>query len=130
MNDLQCWKCGEMLADVGLPLRRLEECGACNADLHVCRMCTFYDPSVASSCREPTADEVSDKERSNFCGYFQPMPRAYHPRDESQAATSRSKLEALFGVESSPGRTSSSDADAARERLNDLFGSKPGERKE
>ena len=71
---LSCWKCGHALDDVPLPLRRRDECPACGTDLHVCRMCEFYDPSVAKSCREPIAEEVTDKERANFCDYFRGRP--------------------------------------------------------
>ena len=34
-HDLVCWKCGASLAALTLPLRRLEECPACHAELHV-----------------------------------------------------------------------------------------------
>ena len=33
-------------------------------------MCRFYDTRKAKSCAEPVADEVQDKQRANFCGYF------------------------------------------------------------
>ena len=60
-HDLVCWKCGASLAELTLPLRRLEECPECRSELHVCRMCVEYDTRVAKHCREPTAEEVSDK---------------------------------------------------------------------
>ncbi|TLZ22410.1 MAG: hypothetical protein E6K29_19320 [Gammaproteobacteria bacterium] len=46
-HDLVCWKCGAALAELSLPLRRLDECPRCHAELHVCRMCVDYDTSVA-----------------------------------------------------------------------------------
>jgi hypothetical protein len=52
-NALICWKCGASLAELPLPLGRLAECLACHAELHVCRMCEFYDPRVTNSCDEP-----------------------------------------------------------------------------
>lgn len=85
------------LVDYTLPLRRVEECRSCRAELHVCRMCEFYDVSVAKHCREPIADEVKDKERANFCDYFRPTPTAYRPGDESAADRARAELDALFG---------------------------------
>src|SRR5437764_1378590 len=33
-HDLVCWKCGAPLAELTLPLRRLEECPQCHAELH------------------------------------------------------------------------------------------------
>ncbi len=96
-HGLRCWKCGHSLEELSLPLRRLEECPACAAELHVCRMCEFYDTGVAKHCREPVADEVKDKIRANFCDYFKPTPQAYRPGDSSAAERARSELEALFG---------------------------------
>ena len=91
-----CWKCGASLADLSLPFSRREECRACRAELHVCRMCRFYDTRKAKSCAEPVADEVNDKQRANFCGYFEPAPGRFQP---GGAATEpgKSALEALFG---------------------------------
>lgn len=34
-------------------------------------MCTFYDQNSYNDCREPSADRVVEKEKSNFCDYFQ-----------------------------------------------------------
>ncbi|HLS80931.1 MAG TPA: hypothetical protein VK025_05960 [Steroidobacter sp.] len=122
-DQLICWKCGASLADYTLPLRRLEECRKCGAELHVCRMCEWYSTAVAKHCREPMAEEVKDKERANFCDYFKPRPDAWtggSPQDS--AARARSELEALFGgpsAESAP-----SPADRARDELEALFGKK------
>jgi hypothetical protein len=96
-HGLKCWKCGASLADYTLPLRRLEECRACGAELHVCRMCEFYDTGKAKHCRETIADEVKDKQRANFCDYFKPTPAAYRPEGMSAAEKARAELEALFG---------------------------------
>ena len=96
-HDLRCWKCGASLADYSLPLRRLEECRACRAELHACRMCQFYDTTKAKSCGEPIAEEVKDKEHANFCDYFQPSPTAWRPAETSAAERARAELEALFG---------------------------------
>lgn len=80
-----------------LPLRRAEECRACRAELHVCRMCEFYDTSKAKHCREPIAEEVKDKVRANFCDYFRPSVAAYRPEQLSAAEQAKAQLEALFG---------------------------------
>jgi hypothetical protein len=85
------------LADYSLPLRRIEECRACRAELHVCRMCEFYHTSKAKHCRETIADEVKDKTAANFCDYFRPTPSAYRPESVSAADRARADLEALFG---------------------------------
>ena len=96
-NGLRCWKCGVSLADYSLPLRRLEECRACHAELHVCRMCEFYDTGKAKHCREPIADEVKDKTHANFCDHFKPKTGAYVPPDTAAIDKSRAALDDLFG---------------------------------
>lgn len=60
-------------------------------------MCADYDVRVAKHCREPIAEEVSDKERANFCGYFAPRGGAFTARDTSAADQARLELEKLFG---------------------------------
>jgi DNA-directed RNA polymerase subunit RPC12/RpoP len=120
-----CWKCGARLEDLLLPVSRYAECRACRAKLHVCRMCEFYDPKVAKQCREPVAEEVHDKERANFCGYFSPNPDAYVASDTGKAAAARADLESLFGLK--PGETdhaAPTREDEARRKLDELFGLK------
>jgi hypothetical protein len=96
-HDLSCWKCGTALAALSLPLRRLDECPACRAELHVCKLCIEYDTRVAKHCREPTAEEVRDKEHANFCDFFKPRAGAYQAPNTAEVAQARSELEKLFG---------------------------------
>jgi hypothetical protein len=117
-DELVCWRCGESLADLPLPLARLAECRACRTELHVCRMCRYYDTSVAKSCREPVADEVSDKERANFCGWFMPRSAAYSPGNERKVADAEAALDALFG---GPPATSAGATGDSTCELEDLF---------
>ncbi len=76
-HDLVCWKCGASRAALTLPLRRLEECPACHAELHVCRMCRVRYASL--HCREPTAEEAHDMTHANFCDHFKLRLAAYVP---------------------------------------------------
>lgn len=117
---LVCWKCGASLEALSLPLRRQDECRACGAELHACRLCEFYDPSVAKSCREPVAEEVKDKTRSNFCDYFRPRAGAFAAAS-GEAERARSELDALFGGQSPAGSSESPDEES-RARLDELFG--------
>jgi hypothetical protein len=116
---LVCWKCGASLERLTLPLRRLEACTACGAELHACRLCEFFDRSVAKSCREPVAEEVRDKEHANFCDYFRPRAGAWQAASD-EAAAAQADLEALFG-----GGPQAPTADAAQQGLEELFGEAP-----
>ena len=108
-----------------MPLSRGARCKACDAAVHVCLMCRFYDSRVAKQCREPVADEVKDKDRPNFCDYLELNPDAYNPADHSGADAAMSDLNALFGLE---GYTAASEPDGtlsqeekSRQQLNELF---------
>jgi hypothetical protein len=120
MTDLVCWKCGASLAELSLPLRRLDECKKCGAELHVCKLCEWYSIAVAKHCREPIAEEVKDKERANFCDYFKPIPGAYSAAGTAESAQSKSALDALFGAPKPTGPAPSA-ADKARADLESLF---------
>jgi hypothetical protein len=120
---LVCWKCGSSLADLTLPLRRLEECRHCHAELHVCKLCEWYSVAVAKHCRETVAEEVKDKERANFCDYFKPKPDVYSAVSLDAASKAKSGLDALFGGSSSPAAEPSA-AERAKAELEALFGKK------
>ena len=60
-------------------------------------MCVDYDTRVAKHCREPTAEEVSDKTHANFCDFFAPRLGAYVAPDTGAIDKSRLELEKLFG---------------------------------
>lgn len=68
---MNCWKCGHRV-DTRERIGFHQLCPRCDWPLHVCRNCTFYDPAYNNQCREPMAERVVDKERSNFCEYFAP----------------------------------------------------------
>lgn len=95
--SLACWRCGASLAALSLPLRRLDVCKQCNAELHVCKLCVEYDIGYAKHCKEPTAEEVRKKDEANFCDYFKPKVGAYVAKDLGEIERSRSALDSLFG---------------------------------
>jgi hypothetical protein len=84
------------LAALTLPLRRLDACKACSAELHVCKMCVEYDVAYAHHCKEPTAEEVRKKDEANFCDHFKPKAGAYVPKDTGETARAMSALDELF----------------------------------
>lgn len=76
-----------------------DTCPACDADLHCCRNCRFYDPAKHNECAETQAEWVRDKEASNYCDYFQPNPvllaKGSGP-GASKQNDARSKFDSLF----------------------------------
>jgi hypothetical protein len=92
-----CWSCR---TDLPYPpaaaVPRESECPNCGRDLHACRNCRHYDPGVNNKCREPNAEWTSERERANFCDFFQlaDSPRGLAGADRS--AEARKKLDDLF----------------------------------
>jgi hypothetical protein len=51
-------------------------CPGCGKQTHVCRNCRFFAPGRANDCQEPIAERVVEKDRANFCDYFEPSDAA------------------------------------------------------
>ena len=96
---IACWRCAGPLGELPRPVPRAATCPGCGADLHVCRLCRFHDPNRSRGCREPVADHVRDRERANFCGYFEPSADAGDGSRETEAQAARAALDALFGLD-------------------------------
>lgn len=127
-DSFSCWKCGEELQNVILPMSRREECHQCSSDQHVCKMCKHFDHN--QRCNEDRAETVSDSEKANFCDYFAPSGKLFDKTGNQKALDAKAKLDALFGDE--PEGTSSNDsnstqkeltpAEIAEQKLRDLLG--------
>ena len=96
-HNLACYRCGASLSALSLPLSRRDQCPDCSADLHVCKMCVSFDNAVPRKCREDGAEDVTDKERPNFCDWFKPSDKAHYPMRKSDADAAQEALAALFG---------------------------------
>ncbi len=121
-DTLHCYRCGQSLAALLLPLSRRDECPQCRVELHVCRMCEDYDPGLSDECAEDDALDVTEKARANFCDYFKPSSKAYSPGEGDAELAARASLRALFADDTaanagtpseSPDSAAASD-DAAR----------------
>jgi hypothetical protein len=89
-----CFRCLKEVA-IKAPPTRNDVCPFCRADLRCCINCAFYDERSYNQCREPQAERVLEKERSNFCDYFRFNESTTEP-DGTKTAFVRDKLEALF----------------------------------
>lgn len=109
MKSIVCHKCQHSWT-YEPPLARKAECPQCTADAHVCLNCAFFDRNAHHECREEQAEWVKEKERSNFCSYFEP---GLGERRSTERLAAQSKLDALFGgakpSESKPGASLQDD---------------------
>ncbi len=70
-TDIYCFSCNTKLElESTDKIGRHEDCPKCRTSLRCCRMCQFYDKLVYNECKEPNAERLLDKEKSNFCSYF------------------------------------------------------------
>lgn len=94
MGRVFCHHC-QKVQDFSEPLGRRDTCNHCGWDLHVCYNCQFYDAKSYNECREPQAERVLEKAKSNFCDYFKAVSAGGvgSAREENEA---KEKLEALF----------------------------------
>lgn len=129
---------------------RRDDCPHCGAELHACLNCALYDPNLSRGCREPQADDVREKERANFCGWFEFRQGSGDEADPGEAA--RAAAAAFFGggmeKKSNPMRglldareapapnpmarffePERKDGDAEREKANDAFDGLLGRKK-
>lgn len=119
-DNLQCWQCGAPLVDLIFPVSRREECAACRAEIHVCRMCRHFRPSHREWCAEDRAEPPASAETANFCDYFTISAGAW--QDPSTAdAGARQQLDALFGGEVAGTTDAAAPSDPAH-ALKNLFG--------
>lgn len=124
MMDLVCWRCGASLKDIPTPLTRLAQCKSCGADLHVCRLCKFYNPNHLEKCDHDMAEPAREVDVANFCHYFRPRPDACNTQEKSRADDAMAQLKALFGDtevthKSNQNKDASKEADKAK--FDDLF---------
>jgi len=87
-----CWSCGSELRAVDYPREGI--CASCSKQTHVCRNCKFFEPGRANDCQEPIAEAVHEKDRANFCDYFEPTRLAYRPKADADAL--KSAADSLF----------------------------------
>jgi hypothetical protein len=126
MTGLVCWRCGASLKDIPTPFTRLAQCKACGADLHVCRLCKFYNPGHFEKCDHDMAEPAREVDIANFCHYFRPKPNAYNPREKSRADDAMAQLKALFGETEDNDKDTSAqatdqDEPSAKQKFEDLF---------
>jgi hypothetical protein len=60
-------------------------------------MCIHFDARVIRQCREDGAEDVTDKQRPNFCDWFVPSDKAFDADRKFESDAAKDALDALFG---------------------------------
>lgn len=91
---MYCHHCGEEIR-LQHKLGRQETCPKCESVLHCCLNCRFFDEVAYHQCRESQTEWVQDKRMANFCDYFEPGDKKGQS-SSSKAEEARKKLDQLF----------------------------------
>jgi hypothetical protein len=97
-----CFSCATPI-DNPREVFRTSTCAGCGKDLKVCLNCRFYSPGAHWDCAESVDEQVTDKERANFCSFF--VFRASTPGQGKDMRADgkqdmKKKFDKLFGNES------------------------------
>lgn len=66
-ETLKCNACG---AKASPNIDADSSCPKCNADLHTCRQCSYFDPSARLECSKPIVARIMNKNARNTCELF------------------------------------------------------------
>jgi hypothetical protein len=91
----RCHKCLQDL-EIKTPVGRKDVCLSCGCDLRCCLNCAFHAPGTYNECREPQAERVTEKERSNFCDYFVFHDATSGHQGKDAEGLANTKLASLF----------------------------------
>ena len=65
----RCYSCSTALPP-GTDFRGT--CPKCNAALHCCKQCTYFEPSTRFQCLKPIPVRIAVKDQANECNLFKP----------------------------------------------------------
>jgi hypothetical protein len=96
-----CHHCGRELQLLA-KIQRTDGCPYCHSDLKCCLNCRLHDPGANNQCLEPQAEWVTDKDKSNFCEFFDfrvtsPLSTPGAGGAQSDARRAKDAFDALFG---------------------------------
>jgi hypothetical protein len=83
-------------------VQRTDGCPYCHSDLKCCLNCRLHDPGANNQCLEPQAEWVTDKDKANFCEFFEfrgtsPLTQPGLAGSQSDVRQARAAFDSLFG---------------------------------
>lgn len=97
MSEAICHKCSAPLdIKVGHKAHRSDTCDSCNTDIKCCKNCVHYSLGAYNQCKENQAERVVDKERANFCDFFNMRGATASHNQQTLKQDQKAKLDDLF----------------------------------
>ena len=72
-----------------------------------------FDSAVPRQCRKNDAEDVADKEKANFCEWFDPSESAFDPELKAKADAAQHGLDSLFSEDNASAASSGDPLDEA-----------------
>ena len=64
----RCANCGAVLAP---GFDATSTCPKCNAELHCCKQCRFFDSGAQFECTQPIPERITPKDGKNNCKFYE-----------------------------------------------------------
>ena len=90
-----CHHCGREVVLLA-KLQRTDGCAGCHSDLKCCLNCRFFDTGANNQCREPAAEWCPEKEKANFCEFFEFHELSAGDRSGARATPPATSAKAAF----------------------------------
>jgi hypothetical protein len=92
-EKVKCAACG---AEAPPNINLDSSCPKCNADLHTCRQCTYFDPSARFECRKSIPARIVNKHARNTCELFAPRTVVERETSSGPPTDARQAFAKLF----------------------------------
>ena len=96
-NVFKCAECGERVMSPDDVVAGAH-CKRCEAALHSCRNCTYFDTAADKECRQPIEVRIPKKRADNDCSFFKPQQAVdlTGPKPEGTTDSARKAFDDLF----------------------------------
>ena len=92
-ESVKCNACG---AKAPPNIKVESSCPKCNADLHTCRQCTYFDPGARFECSKSIPARIVNKNARNACELFTPRSVVERETSSGPPTNARDAFAKLF----------------------------------
>jgi len=90
---VRCASCaGILAADIDFT----GKCPRCNAELHSCKQCAYFDTASRFECTQPVSARIPKKESRNQCNFYSPRTTVERETSSTRPLDARQAFENLF----------------------------------
>jgi hypothetical protein len=90
---VRCASCATLLPH-GIDMQGL--CPKCNAELHSCKQCSFFDTASRFECTQPITARIPKKDGRNHCNFYSARRTVERETSSSRPLDARQAFENLF----------------------------------